>query len=124
MGTHGRILLVEDHRDTLVVLAKILRMHGHEVATASTKAEALQRCQNEDFDILLGDIQLPDGSGLDLLREAKAFSRIKGIAITACGYDADVANSRIAGYEAHLIKPVEVDVLIRTIEETLEAVTL
>jgi CheY-like chemotaxis protein len=120
----NRILLVEDHPETLNLMEKILRARGYDVSTASTKAQALQQCQSEDFDILLGDIQLPDGDGFDLLREARALTRIKGIAVTGSGLTRDFTDSRLAGYEAHLTKPVDLNVLLRTIEDILDEVTL
>ncbi len=101
-----------------------LRKQGYTVQSVETIAAALLLCEHDDFDILLGDIHLPDGSGLDLLREARRRSRIKGIAITGCGFASDIENSRLAGYSAHLTKPVELDLLFQTIDDVLEETTL
>jgi CheY-like chemotaxis protein len=119
-----RILLVEDHADTRAMMAISLRKKGYEVDTAKSIAEALELCEHEDFDLLLGDILLPDGSGLDLLPKARRRLRIKGIAITGCGFADDIENSRVAGYSAHLTKPVEPELLFQTIEDILDETTL
>jgi CheY-like chemotaxis protein len=110
---------VEDHVDTLVVTAKLLRSHGYLVTTARTKAEALQLCDHENFDLLIGDLQLPDGSGLDLVRDIAAKCKIKGIAYTGYGFEEDIAKSRAAGYSVHLTKPTEFNLLQENIERLL-----
>ena len=56
-----RILVVDDHADSRTPIVRVLRQKGYEVAEASTKAEALKLCKENSFDLLLGDIQLPDG---------------------------------------------------------------
>src|SRR5262249_13198936 len=62
-----RILLVEDNRDTLQYLALVLRGRGHRVTTAERLSEALRAAGDQRFDLLLSDIELPDGTGLDLM---------------------------------------------------------
>jgi CheY-like chemotaxis protein len=120
MGSRrGRILLVEDHEDTLVMAERILRDAGHHVRAARSKAEALTLCGGEQFDVLVGELTLPDGSGLDLMREVAAACGIKGIAFTGWGQREDIDNARAAGFSLHLLKPVSVDVLIRSVQEVL-----
>lgn len=107
-----RILLVEDHKDTLTIMARLLRSFGYGVTTASSVGEAIQLAKHESFDILLSDIGLPDGSGLDLARHVKRHRAAKtAIAMTGFGLDEDVARSREAGFQAHLTKPVNVNML-------------
>lgn len=57
-----RVLLVEDHVDTARVLARLLGVNGHTVTTTHSIAEALWAMRGDDFDILLSDIGLPDGT--------------------------------------------------------------
>jgi DNA-binding NtrC family response regulator len=114
-----RLLLVQHHTDTRVVTAMLLRKQGYIVDTAATKAEALRLCEAEQFDLLIGDLGLPDGSGLDLMREIADKCHIKGIAYTGYGYEQDVASAREAGYFASLVKPVDLNTFFKTIEAAL-----
>src|SRR5690606_4398635 len=64
-----RILLVEDHSDTARLMGRLLRGEGHEVETAPTVAEALDLAERHEFDLLVSDLGLPDGTGIDLMRQ-------------------------------------------------------
>ncbi len=110
------ILLVEDHEDTLRVIARLLKGLGHAVTTARGVGEALGLASLERFDLLVSDIGLPDGSGLDIMREIRDRHGVRGIALSGFGQDADIARSRDAGFEDHLVKPVDFDVLRTRIE--------
>jgi CheY-like chemotaxis protein len=118
--TTKRILLVEDHDDVREVTAMVLRGAGYDVAVAGTKAEAIRLCKEQTFSLLLGDIGLPDGNGYDLMRDLAKICNIKGIAFTGYGREADVINARTAGYSAHLVKPVDLDILIETVGKLLQ----
>src|SRR5205823_4440351 len=110
-----RILLVEDNGDTLRVLARLLRTRGYRVATADCVAAALAEADREPFDVLVSDIGLPDGSGLDLMRTLGAERPVLGIALSGYGMEDDLRKSRDAGFAAHLTKPVDFPVLEETI---------
>ena len=105
------LLLVEDHADTRRTMAKLLTMIGCKVKTAGTVAEAMDAAAAERFDLVLSDIGLPDGTGLDLMRRGKAQFGLRGIALSGFGMEEDVAKSLEAGFEAHLTKPVNILVL-------------
>ncbi len=111
-----RILLVEDHLDTLRIVARSLTRLGYAVQTASSVREALERVDNEPFDLLVSDIGLPDGNGLDIMRYVKKKHGLKGIALSGFGMEKDLSKSRAAGFEVHLTKPVNMDVLTHIIE--------
>ncbi len=111
-----RILLVEDHEDTLRVMARLLRSFGHDVKTAATVKSALGLSEGEQFDLLVSDIGLPDGSGLDIMRQVKAQQQLKGIALSGFGQDEDFRRSREAGFEQHLTKPVNFQQLRQVIQ--------
>jgi CheY-like chemotaxis protein len=115
-STGLRILLVEDHEDTLRVMARMLRKFGHNVKTAATVKSALDLSEGEQFDLLVSDIGLPDGSGLDIMRQLKAQKRLRGIALSGFGQDEDFRRSREAGFEQHLTKPVNFQQLQQVIQ--------
>jgi CheY-like chemotaxis protein len=104
-----QILFVEDHEDTARVLGRILRNAGFEVAHAATIAEARARAGGQRFDLLISDLGLPDGSGLELMKSLREAHGIKGIALSGFGTDEDVAASTAAGFAAHLTKPIDWD---------------
>jgi CheY-like chemotaxis protein len=111
-----RILIVEDHEDTLEITAKLLRAMKYDVKTASSMTAALSAAEKERFDILISDIALPDGSGLELLQKLTSSSPIKGIAMSGYGLESDIARSREAGFLEHLTKPVDLPKLVTVIE--------
>jgi len=111
-----RILLVEDHQDSADVLSQLLQLQGYDVNVACSVEEAVSVADLGTFDLLISDIRLPDGSGLDLLRRLRSNRPIRGIAISGFGTEEDRRRSRDAGYETHLIKPVDFNVLLEAIE--------
>ena len=100
------ILLVEDHRDSAEVMGRLLRDKGYVVETCATMAEAEKIMRDRRFNLLLSDIGLPDGTGVDLIRIVRQHSTIPAIALTGFGADDDVARYKEAGFDAHLTKPV------------------
>jgi PAS domain S-box-containing protein len=120
-GDRLRILLVEDHADTAVVLTRLLSRMGHEVIHASTVASGLAVAEREiaglGIDLVVSDVGLPDGSGLDLMRKLSSGHGLRGIALSGFGRDSDVEQSMAAGFSRHLIKPINSAVLRKTILE-------
>ncbi|HYY27152.1 MAG TPA: ATP-binding protein [Chthoniobacterales bacterium] len=114
-----RVLLVDDHEDTLEFMGRLLRLSGREVVTASTYGEALNIGRRQEFDLVISDIGLPGGSGYDLLPALQTLSPLKGIALSGYGMKEDVDRSMAAGFSAHLTKPCDVSVLNATIEKVL-----
>jgi len=116
-----RILLVEDHADTANILARLLGRMGHEVISVSTVADALHAAGKEaagaGIDMVISDVGLPDGSGLDLMRELSSVHGLRGIALSGFGRDSDVEKSHASGFSRHLTKPINVVVLRRAILE-------
>jgi CheY-like chemotaxis protein len=106
-------LLVEDHEPTRAALTRLLLRRQFEVTGASSMAEARSAIQNteKDFDILISDIGLPDGSGYDLMAELRQAHDVEGIALTGYGMDEDVQRSHAAGFAEHLTKPVRIELL-------------
>ncbi|MFL6514713.1 MAG: ATP-binding protein, partial [Chthoniobacterales bacterium] len=115
-----RILLVEDHDDTRRILARLLTHFGYNVSIASTVEEARNTFRAERFDAILSDIGLPDGTGYDLIAEAKKTHDVKAVALTGYGMSQDIRRSKEAGFDFHLTKPVDVAEL-RTVLRKLSA---
>jgi PAS domain S-box-containing protein len=111
-----RILLVEDHQDSADMLAQLLKMHDYEVSLARSMEEAISIADAGSFDLLISDIRLPDGSGLELIHRLRSKRPIRGIAISGFGTEQDLQRSREAGYESHLIKPLDFNRLLDAIE--------
>lgn len=116
----NKILLVEDHHDTAYAMARLLNLSGFSVRTASTYRSAIQICDQEQFDLVISDVGLPDGSGYDLMREMlQRACTTRGIAVSGYGTDKDVEDSLRAGFAVHLVKPVEFNVLCDAIRRVM-----
>jgi PAS domain S-box-containing protein len=109
-----RILLVDDNEDTLSVIARTLRLNGHEVTTADSVATALAAAA-QPFDLLITDIGLPDGTGWELMRELRTRGPVRAIALSGFSMDDDIRRSREVGFIEHLSKPVMPDELEQAI---------
>jgi CheY-like chemotaxis protein len=109
-----RILLVDDHADTLLVIRSILEQRGYEVLPAASLSQAYAQAES-GFDLLLCDIDLPDGSGLDLIAGLSATRSIRAIAMSGYGAAADIERSVAAGFMRHLVKPFTIDRLLEAI---------
>jgi signal transduction histidine kinase len=111
-----RVLIVEDHTDSGAMLELLLTSRGHQVAVAGSVAAALAR-RNDGWDVVISDLGLPDGSGLDVGRGMRDLAqRPRLIALSGYGRPADIAASRDAGFDVHLVKPLEPDRLFEILE--------
>ena len=114
-----RILLVDDHEDTCTALEKLLVRRGHLVAATHNMRSAMEAAVRNQFDLLISDIALPDGNGMELMMQMRAISKIPGIAISGFGNNGDIEKSLQAGFAEHLIKPVKLDALEAAIESAI-----
>jgi CheY-like chemotaxis protein len=113
----GCILVVDDHDDTLRSMTLLLTRLGYEVLAAETMTDALRIAEEQHFDILLSDIGLPDGNGLELLKKIRARRNVPALALSGFGMDEDIDRSREAGFSDHLTKPVSIDRLQAAISQ-------
>jgi PAS domain S-box-containing protein len=116
-----KILLVEDHADTLRILCRLLEKWGYTVRCTDCVSRALDLAASESFDILISDLGLPDGSGLDIMRQTKERYGLRGVALSGFGTDDDLRQSRAAGFEEHLTKPVGIEGLHAAVERMMAA---
>ena len=110
-----RLLLVEDHEATLAVLARLLTRAGYTVTTATSVAEARSVAEGASFDLVISDIGLPDGTGIELMEALHREHGLRGIALTGYGMEDDLRRSREVGFVEHLVKPVDFAQLRRAI---------
>ena len=101
-----RVLLVEDHIDTLRAARALLSELACEVVVASSVREALAAARAQSFDLVLSDLGLPDGNGLELMTHLRERYGLSGIAVTGYGMEEDIRRSLSAGFVDHLVKPI------------------
>jgi CheY-like chemotaxis protein len=117
--TSRRILLVEDHADTARMMSRVLKHDGHTVQWAASMGDGLRLAGTHEFDLLLCDLGLPDGTGWEFMHALRAWgSPLPGIVLSGYGQDQDLQRSREAGFMAHLTKPVNLQTLREAIAST------
>lgn len=111
-----RILVADDSRDTIELLEISLKTSGWQVFGAGTIAEAKSRIASESFDLIILDSWLPDGDGVDLCRELRSSQpQLPILFLSAAAYPKDISGAREAGCNAYLIKPCELNKLVRAV---------
>ncbi|CAN5463208.1 hypothetical protein BH23VER1_BH23VER1_20280 [soil metagenome] len=103
------ILLVEDHVDSNDSLTMMLELHGYKVTSAYNVQTALALARENEYDVLISDLGLPDGNAGEVMSAVSELSSAVGIAISGYGMEEDIRRSRGYGFSHHLIKPVEVN---------------
>jgi PAS domain S-box-containing protein len=119
-NARASVLLVEDHADTARVLTRLLERNGYEIAHANSISGAEELAGQRHFDVLISDLGLPDGSGLDLMRRLRQRHSLTGIALSGYGMDEDRAASRAAGFAEHFTKPVDSERLLNAVSRLLQ----
>ena len=112
-----RLLLVEDNIDAADAMALSLESFGYEVTHVMTCADALKAARESRFDVVVTDLGLPDGSGIDVGRELSASSPV--IALSGYGTEQDHQRSALAGFSGHLTKPVDPDGVHEMVQKVL-----
>jgi CheY-like chemotaxis protein len=106
------VLLVEDNLDAAEALGELLRLWGHPVEIAHDGISALQTARAGRPEVVLLDIGLPGMDGYEVARRLRAtagLERVRLIALTGYGQEADRRRSSLAGFDHHLVKPVDLD---------------
>jgi CheY-like chemotaxis protein len=115
-----RILLADDNSDALESLATLLELGGHEVVTASNGALALECAERHRPEVVLLDIGMPMLDGYEVARRIRVQpwgQKITLVALTGWGQDSDRRRSREAGFDSHLVKPLDMDKLTELLEK-------
>ncbi len=115
-----RILIVDDNIDAAESLAMLLAMDGHSVRTANLPEDALERVISFRPDIVLLDIGLPEIDGYEVARRIRALpdlAPLRLVALTGYGQAEDKRRTEAAGFDDHLVKPVDLSMLQRTLSK-------
>src|SRR5215471_13423724 len=118
----NRILVVEDDRLSLIVLRQLLMAQGYEILQSSEGWDGINRARNEQPDLIVMDIELPDISGLHatfLLKQDSQTKNIPIVAVTASVAPEDKAKVLGTGCDAYIAKPVNMNDLLGTVERLL-----
>jgi signal transduction histidine kinase len=123
----ARILLVEDNEGVAKACRRLLMGHGYHVICAGTAAAALQVAENATFDVMISDLTLPDGNGIELLSQVRSrlarvgnAGELPAIAISGSVYQEDIARSLQGGFAVHLAKPFDEAGLIAAVDKVLQ----
>lgn len=114
-ATRRTVLIVDDNRDAAVSLAMLLELNGHQTHTAHDGAQAVEAVATLKPDVVLLDIGMPTMNGYEAcrrIREAPGGETLTLVALTGWGQAEDRAKSSAAGFDAHLVKPVDIHVII------------
>lgn len=112
----ARVLVVDDNVDSATGLAKLLKVRKHEVETAFDGETGLELARGFAPDLVLLDLNLPDTDGYELARKLRAEDCCRNsllIAVTGYGSDQDRERAKVAGFDHYLMKPVDVDTILR-----------
>lgn len=111
----ARILVLEDHVDTAHALARLLERDGFEVSVAGLLSEALSLCREKHFDVLLVDLELPDGNAMSLPEQVRGHCAAPAIVLSAHGAADRQEEARRRGFAHYLLKPVTMDTIRQAI---------
>lgn len=115
-----RVLVVDDEGDFLTTYERLLRRHGFQVIVARTRAEGVAAVVRERPDLVISDLRLPDGSGLDVVRAARSMPEAPSVIVVTGFPSADTRQSALAaGATAFLAKPFAAAGLLAAIRSSL-----
>jgi DNA-binding response OmpR family regulator len=116
MEIKGRILCVEDDKDTRDMMTALLGLEGYEVRQAQTVAEGLSAAISDSFDLILLDWVFDDGTGIDLCKALRSNGAHAPILFcSGIGSSIEIENAMRAGAQGFLIKPVDINELLQSI---------
>jgi len=112
-----KILIAEDNETNMKLMFDVLSAKGYEVHKAFDGIEALEKISENDYDLLILDIQMPKKSGYDVLKEIK--KDIKVLIVSACAMDKDIETAKNIGCLDYMTKPVKIFALLEKVNNIL-----
>jgi CheY-like chemotaxis protein len=115
-----RILVADDHQDSVEMLVALLRLKGHEVHSACDGAEALRLAEEQRPEVVLLDLGMPGVNGYDCCRRLRAApwgKALRVFALSGWGQEEDRRRSREAGFDGHMVKPLDERALAELLRE-------
>ena len=111
-------MIVDDSRDTIDMLTKLLTLEGARVESAGSGKEALQIAGGRSFDLIISDISMPEMDGYQLLKQIRGLAKgenLPALALTGYGRSHDITRAQAEGFADHLTKPIDINRLLRTV---------
>lgn len=119
-GSKGEILFMDNDLDTREMAKTVLEIAGYDTVVASSRKEGLQSLRREEFDFILLDWHLEDGTGIDLCRWVRCLDKQTPIFFyTGVAYPKQLEKALEAGAQGYFVKPVDIGLLLQTIETQL-----
>lgn len=115
-----RVLVIDDYEPNRKTIARLLRLMGHEVQTAGSGEEGLEGLKNFQAEVILLDLNMPGMNGFETARRIRgnpALQNVTLVALTGYGQEEDLRKTKEAGFDAHLVKPVEIKSLEQLLAE-------
>jgi len=113
-------LVLDDSEDSIAMMAELLRLAGAQVVTATNGVDALRIVSENEFDVILSDISMPEMDGFEFLQRLRKIDGrqdVPVVAITGFGRHDDVERARAAGFYSHLTKPIDLQALTDVLEQ-------
>ncbi|HEX5964708.1 MAG TPA: ATP-binding protein [Pyrinomonadaceae bacterium] len=120
LAPNTSFLIVDDSQDTIGMLEQLLKMGGATVATATNGADALRLAAENEYDVILSDISMPEMDGFEFLQRLRTIDgrqHVPVVAITGFGRSDDVERARAAGFYSHLTKPLNLQALAEVLDQ-------
>jgi CheY-like chemotaxis protein len=117
------MLVVEDHHDSCVMLKRLLANAGHHAVMAESAAGALEAAESSELDMVICDIDLPDGDGCTLMQTLRETYGFPAIAVSGHVDEEHMRRAEAAGVCVHLCKPIKFEKLLDAIEDCRSAHT-
>lgn len=115
------VLLVEDNPHIMKINSETLTMRGYEVLQATTAAQCMELLKWHAADLIVLDIMLPDGNGVDICKDLKKNYHIPILFLSALGENQDIINGLRAGGDDYLAKPYDLEVFVARVETRLRS---
>lgn len=120
---HGvRLLIVDDSEDSVEMMGLLFSQRGAHVTTATSGAAALEYATDGQFELVISDIGMPEIDGLEMIRRLRKqtrHARVPAVALTGFTTAEDIQEIYMAGYNAHLCKPIDFELMLKVVAKAV-----